>query len=106
MIIIYIQFLAGCGTDLYGRFIKCSQCRNYDCEDEGRCLLKKGKCFAKEKPTPPTKWALLPTGDHSIIQWKRLNLIFTVDYPLISRVLEAHSSNFYKLLSYSFEISY
>jgi len=52
---------SGCGTDLYGRFIKCSQCRNYDCEDEGRCLLKKGKCFAKEKPTSPTKRPPLPT---------------------------------------------
>jgi len=30
-------------------------------KDEGRCLWKRGKCFAKEKPTSPTKRPPLPT---------------------------------------------
>ena len=53
-----IHSLAGCGI----KFKKCSQCGKEGCEDEGRCLWKKEKCFAKEKSTPPNIRPPLPTG--------------------------------------------
>jgi len=43
---------SGCGTKRNFLFMKCSHfmCGKDDCEDEGKCKWKKGKCVGKVKP--------------------------------------------------------
>ena len=49
--------IVGCGTDRTwggGWLRKCSDCEKDDCEDEGKCTWKKGKCVSKVKPPQAT----------------------------------------------------
>merc|ERR550519_667934 len=44
---------SGCGTNRKGWFRKCSHCTKNNCEDEGRCKWRKGKCVPKDEPSSP-----------------------------------------------------
>jgi len=47
----------GCGTDRTwggGWLRECSDCQKDDCEDEGKCMWKKGECVSKVKPPQTT----------------------------------------------------